>query len=51
MPDILPLAKQLLNELQLHHYHIRLMGLTVSNPIHEETGKADQVPIQLSLDF
>ena len=33
MKEILPLAKQLLAGLQLTHYRIRLMGLTVSNPV------------------
>lgn len=48
MQEILPLAKQLLNDLQLTDYKIRLMGLTVSNPI-EESDTHD--PVQLSFNF
>lgn len=48
MQEILPLAKELLSELQLTDYKIRLMGLTVSNPVDEnEPG----LPVQLSLKF
>lgn len=48
MQEILPLAKQLLNDLQLTDYKIRLMGLTVSNPLEESDPDA---PVQLSFDF
>ena len=48
MQEILPLAKQLLNDLQLADYKIRLMGLTVSNPV-DESNSHD--PVQLSFDF
>ena len=48
MQEILPLAKQLLNDLQLADYKIRLMGLTVSNPV-EESDTHD--PVQLSFNF
>ena len=48
MQEILPLAKQLLNDLQLTDYKIRLMGLTVSNPV-EESDTHD--PVQLSFNF
>ena len=48
MQEILPLAKQLLNDLQLTDYKIRLMGLTVSNPV-EESDAHD--PVQLSFNF
>lgn len=48
MQEILPLAKQLLNDLQLTDYKIRLMGLTVSNPVDE--GNTHD-PVQLSFNF
>lgn len=48
MQEILPLAKQLLTDLQLTDYKIRLMGLTVSNPLEESDPDA---PVQLSFDF
>lgn len=52
MPEILPLAKRLLAELQLSDYRIRLMGLTVSNPIDSpESPENDNEAIQLSLEF
>lgn len=47
LKEILPLAKQLLKELQLTQFHIRLLGLSVSNP----TDASFHVPIQLSFDF
>ncbi len=47
MQEILPLAKQLLHDLQLADYKIRLMGLTVSNPLSLPTN----TPVQLTLDF
>ena len=49
MQKILPLAKQLLRELRLSDYRIRLLGLTVSNPIHSHSN--DHTPTQLSLKF
>lgn len=48
MQEILPLAKQLLNDLQLTDYKIRLMGLTISNPVE---GSNTHDPIQLSFNF
>lgn len=53
MTEILPLAKQLLSELQLSNYRIRLMGLTVSNPIGPDTTTHHSAaePTQLSLEF
>lgn len=48
MQEILPLAKELLKDLQLTDYRIRLMGLTVSNP--PEEGHSPQ-PVQLSFKF
>lgn len=48
MQEILPLAKQLLFELRLSDYKIRLLGLTVSNPI---TDPDNNTPIQLCFDF
>lgn len=50
MQEILPLAKRLLHELQLDDYQIRLLGLSVSNPITQD-GTSPHTPIQLSLDF
>lgn len=47
MQEILPLAKQLLHDLQLRDYRIRLMGLTVSNPLPS----SPHTPVQLTLDF
>lgn len=46
--EILPLSKQLLKELYLTGTKVRLIGLTVSNPM-ELDGK--NIPIQLSFDF
>lgn len=51
MKDILPLAKQLLHELQLEDYKIRLMGLTVSNPIDSPDDDEPSQPTQLTLKF
>lgn len=51
MKEILPLAKQLLNELQLRNYKIRLMGLTVSNPIQVSDENTSSLPTQLSFEF
>lgn len=51
MPEILPLAKQLLKDLQLVDYKIRLMGLTVSNPINSSDDGETSQPTQLSLLF
>lgn len=49
LPVILPLAKQLLKEVDYQHRAIRLLGLSVSHPKTEE----DHSPawIQLSFDF
>lgn len=47
MQEILPLAKQLLHEVQPTGNKIRLMGLTVSNPLPIRKDS----PIQLTLDF
>lgn len=49
MQHILPLAKQLLNDLELKDYKIRLMGLTVSNPSEDIQNSHDSM--QLRLDF
>lgn len=48
MQEILPLAKELLRDLQLTDYRIRLMGLTVSNPLDEDR---PALPVQLSFKF
>lgn len=48
MQEILPLAKNLLKDIQLTQYRIRLLGLTVSNP-YEESRRSG--PIQLSFNF
>lgn len=47
---ILPLAKQLLREVDYGEYPIRLIGLSVSNPRDEETGRHG-VWEQLSFEF
>lgn len=47
---VLPLAKQLLKEVDYEHHPIRLIGLSVSNP-REETGKRRGVWEQLSFNF
>ena len=49
--EILPLAKQLFDELHLSTYRIRLMGLTVSNPIGQHGEPGNNEPTQLSLEF
>ena len=46
---ILPLAKQLLKEVDYEHHPIRLIGLSVSNP-REDTGEKG-VWEQLSFEF
>lgn len=48
MQEILPLAKELLKDLNLTNYKIRLMGLTVSNPLEEDH---DARPVQLTFKF
>lgn len=48
MQEILPLAKELLKDLNLTNYKIRLMGLTVSNPLEEDH---DTRPVQLTFKF
>jgi DNA polymerase-4 len=50
MSDILPLAKQLLKEVDYSIRPIRLIGLTVSNP-KEEQEEAHNVWKQLELEF
>ena len=47
---ILPLAKQLLKEVDYEHHPIRLIGLSVSNPREEGEGKGG-VWEQLSFEF
>lgn len=47
LKEILPLAKTLLKELQLSSFRVRLLGLTVSNPI----GDPPDIPIQLRFNF
>lgn len=52
MKEILPLAKQLLASLQLSDYRIRLLGLSVSNPLSDpKEPNVHGGPIQLSLEF
>ena len=46
---ILPLAKQLLQEVDYEHHPIRLIGLSVSNPCEE--GEEKGVWEQLSFEF
>ena len=46
---ILPLAKQLLQEVDYEHHPIRLIGLSVSNP--REEGEEKGVWEQLSFEF
>ena len=46
---ILPLAKQLLREVDYEHHPIRLIGLSVSNPREESDEKG--VWEQLSFEF
>ncbi len=51
MQEILPLAKKLLQELHLTYYRIRLIGLSISNPISSMEKEQRDRPIQLKLDF
>ena len=52
LPTILPLAKQLLREVDYEHHPIRLIGLSVSNPRGEEEGKDKRREWeQLSFEF
>ena len=46
--DILPLAKKLLKDAPLENHYVRLLGLSVSNPIHY---KSQQKWIELELEF
>ena len=46
-PQLLPLAKTLLAEAEVGTRPVRLLGLTVSNPIHEQP--ADELPRELPL--
>ena len=50
LKDVLSLAKQLLKEVDLTGHPIRLIGLSVSNPMDEED-KKQKYPIQLSIDW
>ena len=52
LENILPLAKQLLKEVDYEHHPIRLLGLAVSNPREESQNASDQPEwIQLELEF
>lgn len=51
LATILPLAKQLLREVDYSHRAIRLLGLSVSNPKEKEEDKQTPTWIQLRLDF
>lgn len=51
LKDILPLAKQLLKEVDYQNHPIRLIGLSVSNPPEEKEDSGKEKWIQLSLDF
>ena len=46
--DILPLAKKLLKDAPLENHYVRLLGLSVSNPVHHES---QQKWIELELEF
>lgn len=46
--DILPLAKKLLKDAPLENHYVRLLGLSVSNPIQHES---QQKWIELELEF
>ena len=50
LEDILPMAKQLLSEVDYEQHPIRLLGLSVSNPKDEQQ---ERVPewVQLELEF
>lgn len=50
LKEILPLAKQLLKEVDLTGHPIRLIGLSVSNPYDEENAKR-KYPVQLSIEW
>lgn len=50
LKDILPLAKQLIKEVDLSGHSIRLIGLSVSNPHNEEENRR-KYPIQLSIEW
>lgn len=50
LAEILPLAKQLLKEVEYADHPIRLIGLTVSNPLKEQQETKDRWE-QLSLEF
>ncbi len=53
--DILPLAKQLMNEVEFHSHPIRLLGLGVSNPVSSspngDLASRQGTWIELELDF
>ena len=46
--DILPLAKKLLKDAPLENHYVRLLGLSVSNPVNHES---QQKWIELELEF
>lgn len=49
--DILPLAKQLLKEVDYREHPIRLMGLSVSNPTGEtDTGSPEYIELELEFE-
>ncbi len=50
--DILPLSKQLLAQIEYSDSHpIRLLGLTVSNPLSEKNGPHPSAPRQLEIEW
>lgn len=50
LEDILPVAKQLLKEVDYEQHPIRLLGLSVSNPKEEQEARASDW-VQLELEF
>ena len=50
LDKILPLAKELLKEVEYTEHPIRLIGLSVSNPVKEEPHTKDRWE-QLSFEF
>lgn len=48
--EILPLAKQLMKDIDLSGHAIRLIGLSVSNP-HDEKEDRHKYPVQLSIEW
>ena len=51
LKDILPLAKQLLKDIDYNQHPIRLLGLSVSNPKEEIIAIPDSKWVQLKLNF